>query len=344
MVLIKQCNDTFIRQFGNIGYISNQLTKHDRVYDSIGAIFLNTLSRDPQTIEDIVNRLYPIFVNVQLETLKEDFLEFAKDIEADRYIISGDTISELQTKEPIFSYKTQNPKTTTQSYFKKEKCFDVGDTQEFLERAFRNDPTLFDMQIEITSRCNERCVHCYLPNKPAIGGDIDKLFMFDILDQLKELGTLGVTITGGEPLLHKNFCEILTYARKNDFVVSVLSNGVLLSSDIIQCLKEARINQIQISLYSMKAEEHDAITNVNGSHKHTLSNIEKMIAADIPVQISCPIMKINQLSYGDVLRWASNHQMKANTDCIMMAKSDFDTSNLDYRLPLQETRALLVYL
>jgi radical SAM protein with 4Fe4S-binding SPASM domain len=91
----------------------------------------------------------------------------------------------------------------------------------------------------------------------------------------------------------------------------------------------------------MKAEEHDAITTVRGSHKQTLSNIEKLISDDIPLQISCPVMKINQLSYSDVLLWAYSKKVKTNTDCIIMAKSDFDTTNLDNRLSLQETKEFI---
>lgn len=155
------------------------------------------------------------------------------------------------------------------------------------------------------------------------------------------MGTLSVTLSGGECMLHPDFIPILKHARKNDFIISVLSNLTLLTDEITATLKEVDVAQVQVSLYSMKAHEHDKITAYPGSHSKTLSAIVKLYEADVPVQISCPVMKTNHHSYGDVLRWAYDHKMKAYTDFIMMARSDYSTSNLDERITIDESRGLI---
>ena len=91
----------------------------------------------------------------------------------------------------------------------------------------------------------------------------------------------------------------------------------------------------------MNPEIHDFITTVKGSFEKTKASIEKLVAADIPIQISCPIMKANRIGYEKVLDYAQKLKVKAQTDYIMMARADLDTENLANRLSLEETEELL---
>lgn len=340
MLLIRQCKDTFIRRFGDAGYITNQLTKHDRVYSDVGGVFLNKISREPKEAESIIKELHRFFTDVSEETIRQDFIELITDLEKNKFVLTGDSEETLNLKEPYFSYLMENPKTSVFNFLQQDKRSILMDTEEFFYEKFREKPTIFSAEIEITSRCNERCVHCYIPHENK-NRDIEKALAFDVLDQLKEMGTLGVTLTGGELFLHKDVVDILYRSRRNDFSITILSNVTLLNDDLIKALKDVNICQIQVSVYSMKAEEHDAITQMKGSHAATVKNIEKLIAADIPAQISCPVMKINKNSYKDVLKWAYEHKIKAYCDFIMMAKTNFETSNLNDRINKQETHALI---
>ncbi|MDQ5909126.1 MAG: hypothetical protein QG599_1220 [Pseudomonadota bacterium] len=98
---------------------------------------------------------------------------------------------------------------------------------------------------------------------------------------------------------------------------------------------------MQTSLYSMDAGEHDRITQLKGSHVKTLKALELLIENDIPVQISCPVMRTNLHAYRSVLEWAQRHRCKAQTDFIMMARTDFSTDNLAERITLEEQKILL---
>ncbi len=91
----------------------------------------------------------------------------------------------------------------------------------------------------------------------------------------------------------------------------------------------------------MDADVHDFITTVKGSFKKTKAAIEKLVAADIPVQISCPIMKANKKGYDKVLDYAKTLKIKAQTDYIMMARADLDVDNLANRLSIEETEQVI---
>ncbi|MBQ7544769.1 MAG: radical SAM protein [Synergistaceae bacterium] len=337
-MLVCLANDSFVRTFGDIGYIVNQLTKQDRIYDINGKIFLQQFTRKPKTIDEIIDSLMKVYTGAEREKLAKDFAEFVNELEAESFVVSGMTEEEISVKMPRFSYSHKDKKTAPLTAL--DASPDAQATTEFLGQYFRNDPHLFAFQFELTSRCNERCRHCYLPGTRNFH-DMETDLVLSILDQLAEMGTLKVTFSGGECLLHEDFIPILRRARENDFSISVLSNLTLLTDEIISALKEANIDLLQASVYSMNPGEHDYITQLPGSHAKTIASLERLIAADVPVQISCPTMRRTYASYKDVLDWAYSHGIKGYTDYIMMARIDGTTDNLDNRLTLDETELLL---
>ncbi|MCH5347210.1 MAG: radical SAM protein, partial [Muribaculaceae bacterium] len=135
--------------------------------------------------------------------------------------------------------------------------------------------------------------------------------------------------------------QILYYCREKDLKISVLSNLISLTDSEIKAMKDTNISLVQVSLYSMNSEIHDFITTVKGSFKKTKAAIEKLVAADVPVQISCPLMKANKDGYKEVLKYAQSLKVSAQTDYIMMAQADLDTGNLANRLSLAETEKVI---
>ena len=341
-MLIRQTKDTFIRRYGNIGYITNQLTKHDLNFNETGADFLDQICRLPKDTDAIVNELLPLYQGISFKELKADFIEFVVDLENSGFVVTGETVEELNRKEPSFNYRMANPKTELYDFTNPDKKNVLTDSSEFFYEEFHKAPQIFGLQIEVSSRCNERCIHCYIPNtKKDEGEDMKLETILRVLDEAKEMGTLQVTLSGGEMFMHKEIGAILRHARKNDFVSNILSNLVLLKDKHVDILKEINPSLVQVSLYSMNAEEHDAITLVKGSFVKTKNAIERLVAADIPVQISCPVVKRNRKSYKDVLQYANKLRIKAQTDFIMMAQADHGINNLAQRISLDETAELL---
>jgi radical SAM protein with 4Fe4S-binding SPASM domain len=150
------------------------------------------------------------------------------------------------------------------------------------------------------------------------------------------MGLLNLTLSGGEPMLHKHFPDFLRKAKEYDFSINILSNLTLLNDEIIAEMKANRLSSVQVSLYSMDPVIHDSITKLQGSFVKTRDAILRLIENDIPLQISCPTMKQNKNCYVDVLNWAQEHRVRAVTDYIMMARYNHTTGNLDNRLSLDE--------
>lgn len=341
-MLVRQSKNTFIRCTKEFGYITSQLTYHDRTYDEFGSDLLSEISRVPQDVEDIVSRLMVLYKDVDQETLKNDFLEFVTDLADHKFLVIGNSVEELNRNDLDFTYSLNNPKTLAYDFTQTTKQDIKENTQDFFLENIQKTHRLNGLQFELTSRCNERCIHCYIPNgKKDSGNDMPTEKVLSIIDEFAAIGGLHVTLSGGEVFMHKNILKILNYCREKDLKISVLSNLVLLKDEQIPKLKDVNLSLIQVSLYSMNPEIHDTITTVKGSFEKTKSTIEKLVSANIPVQISCPVMKANAKGFDEVLLYAKSLKIKANTDFIMMAQSDCNTENLVNRISLKETEELL---
>lgn len=339
-MFFKLSKNSFLRQIGKYGYITNQLTKHDRVYNPSGAAFLSTISRNPNNIDESINKLMNVFNNVDGETLRADYADFINELALNQYIVIGETPEDLDKNDISFSYEMENPKTALYLYDSIHERNGITDTAEFIDTEFHKNPYIFGCEIEVTSRCNERCVHCYIPHKDKTT-DLDSKTFYDVLNQLHDMGTLSLTLSGGELFLHKEIADFLYYARKKDFSISILSNLTLVNDELIKVIKDINVNLVQVSVYSMDASIHDEITQLSGSYKKTMRSIEKIMAENIPLQISCPTMKINKDSYKDVLEWAYANKSKAYTDYELMAQSNLDGSNLQNRLDIKDTENII---
>lgn len=149
----------------------------------------------------------------------------------------------------------------------------------------------FSAMIEIADRCNETCVHCYQIQGQK--GELDTDDWRTILDELADLGVVFLTISGGEATLRKDFLELVAYARKKRFAIKVYTNGLTMTEGLANRLGELAVQEVQISLYSHRAEAHDAVTCVPGSWAKTVAGARYLIAAGVAVVLKSPMMKMN---------------------------------------------------
>jgi AdoMet-dependent heme synthase len=145
--------------------------------------------------------------------------------------------------------------------------------------------------MDITWRCNERCVHCYLDHDDK--GEMSTEEIKGVLRQLAEAGTFFLSISGGEPLLRRDCFEILEYARSLRFNVKLKTNAVMIGPKEALHLRKIGIEQVQISVYSHRPEIHDAITKLPGSLRRTLKAIEHLKDNKIRVSMSHVLMQFN---------------------------------------------------
>src|ERR1700689_4865512 len=117
----------------------------------------------------------------------------------------------------------------------------------------RNIP--LSVQLDLTYRCNERCIHCYLDHNDH--GEMTTAEIKDLLDQLADAGVFFLTISGGEILMRKDFFEILEYARVKLFSVKLKTNAVMIHEKEARRITSLGVESVQVSIYSHRPEVHD---------------------------------------------------------------------------------------
>ena len=328
--------NAYIRQYGAFTYILNRLDNSDQMYCDAEE-FTRKLGRTPIEKSEIIQYLHSIYNTTDIETISADFDDFIAPMLASGVLLEGASEEEIRRKDKSFSYSAEHPRTEADHTTISKKEYEQI-PQKVLGDYFEANPTLFDIQFDITQACTERCVHCYIPEYNPLFLPYEKIC--EVITQYRDMGGLGIGFSGGECMMHPDFEKILRFAYSKDLVICVLSNLTLCDDEKIELLKEVHA-AVQVSLYSMKPEVHDSITQRPGSWLKTKSAIEKLHANDVPLRISCPTMKQNFTDYTAVLEYADSLKITAQTDFIMMAKADHNTSNLNNRLSLKQTEQLL---
>lgn len=350
-MFIKRRSNILYRDFQTFGYLTDNRNfgyklknaiegfVGDKIVSQSGTIFLSVLSRKPQKLDDMVKQINAVFPDVDFGVIKEDAREFFGTLEREGFIISGESEQECDEKDTKFSYRNIASEIVGESLPLVDQI-PARSTQEFLEEHFEGRPQLTNLHIEITSRCNERCIHCYIPRDHR-NAEIELSMFQDVLRQCREMNVLHLTISGGEPMLHRNFIDFLGMCREYEFSVNVLSNLTLLTEEILAEMKSNYLLCVQVSLYSMNPEIHDEITEVKGSFQKTKSAILKLIENDVPLQIACPIMKNNKGCYQEVVDWAKKQKVQAGYDYVVLAKHNHSVENLCCRLSIEEVEEVI---
>lgn len=158
------------------------------------------------------------------------------------------------------------------------------------------------VHFDLTYRCNERCVHCYLDHDDH--GELTTAECIAAMEDLARAGTLFLTFSGGEIFLRPDLYEILAAARRLHFDISLKTNALLVTKERAARLREFGVRRVQVSVYSDIPEVHDAITKVSGSLQRTLAAIPLLLEVGLQVKLACPLMQENLLAYRGVMALA----------------------------------------
>jgi AdoMet-dependent heme synthase len=187
------------------------------------------------------------------------------------------------------------------------------------------------VHLDITYRCNERCVHCYLDHDDH--GEMTTAEIIDVLEQLADAGVFFLSISGGEVLMRRDFFEIVERARQLLFNVKIKTNGVMIREKEAARLRQLGVEQIQISVYSHRPEVHDAITKLPGSLKKTIRAIRFLKAQGLKVSIANVLMAGNLSDQAGVIALAKELGVQYTLDPTITPKMDGDRSILALRIP-----------
>lgn len=167
-------------------------------------------------------------------------------------------------------------------------------------RAYRDNmtaPHRMDLMVSAMTdgcgkwKCNQKCVFCY-----AAGQEMGKTTEMSTeqwkkaIDRLEAARVPMVTFTGGEPTQREDIAELVGYAKR--MVTRLNTNGVNLTSELVQDLKKAGLDSVQVTLYSHDESVHNALVGCN-HYSDTIRGIRNAVAAGLDISINTPLCKKN---------------------------------------------------
>jgi len=198
--------------------------------------------------------------------------------------------------------------------------------QEMADKALAlNIP--MSVQLDLTYRCNERCVHCYLDHDDH--GEMTTAEIKRLLDELAEAGVFILTLSGGEIFVRKDFFEIVEYARFHlTFCVKLKTNAILIREREAARIRDLGVESIQVSIYSHRPEVHDGVTLVPGSLNRSLAAIRFLKSQGLKVIIANVLMTRNLADYPGVRALAAELGVECTLDPTVTPMMDGNRSIL----------------
>ncbi len=199
---------------------------------------------------------------------------------------------------------------------------------------------------DLTYRCHQRCLHCYLPadwrQGKGAGPELETGRVKRILEQLAAAGTFFLTFSGGEIFLRPDLLEILEHARRLNFCITLMSSGTWgLNRVELELLSDLGIGGLIMTLFSLDADTHDRITGMTGSWKLLQQTINTGKALGVPVVLNWIGLRPNYSGLRAVREFTAKEGIPLRCDTELTRCWDGQPHLLDLELKHEEKARIL---
>ena len=183
--------------------------------------------------------------------------------------------------------------------------------------------------LELTYACNWRCVFCYNPrhfDRKRMNADE----WIAVLDELRALGTLTITLTGGEPLTHPEFFTIAEAVRARAFALRVFTNAARIDDETAERIAALLPLAVEVSIHGATAEVHDAATATPGSFDAAFAGIDRLAVRGVRVVVKTPVTSLNEHQVDDIIAMMAARDLPLQIDPHITPRDDGSTEPLLY--------------
>jgi len=194
--------------------------------------------------------------------------------------------------------------------------------------------------LELTWRCNFRCVHCYQDGLRDRHRELSTSEWMALMDELADLGCTFLVLTGGEAMVRKDFAQLYRHAAERGFVVTVFSNGSMIGDDILALWATLPPRKVEITLYGMSAETYQAVTGQPDGFAQAMSALDRLLELGIRVELKAPAMRPLLKDLPAMALLARSRGVDFRMDPGLFPRLDGNRSPLAHRLSPAEVVAL----
>lgn len=191
--------------------------------------------------------------------------------------------------------------------------------------------------LELTRRCNLRCIHCYVEDRaggaPVFPGELPTVRWLALVDEIAAAGCLHLLLTGGEPALHPYFEAIYSRIRTRGLLPVVFTNGTAMGDRILDLFQDLPPRAVEVSLYGATAPVYEAVTGVPGSFARCRGGIERLLARGIPVRVKTVVLTVNEPEVESMRAMAMAWGVRFRLDAAIFPRFDGGRAPLALRVP-----------
>jgi MoaA/NifB/PqqE/SkfB family radical SAM enzyme len=172
------------------------------------------------------------------------------------------------------------------------------------------EPLLGRLDIELTERCNNNCLHCCI-NLPATDREAEARELTtdqwrEVLRQAAALGALSVRFTGGEPLLREDFAELYVFARRLGMKVTLFTNARLITPELADLLVQIPpLKKVEVSVYGMRPASYNAVARAPGAFAQFRRGVGLLLERCIPLAVKSVLLPPNRDEQNEFEEWAA---------------------------------------
>jgi radical SAM protein with 4Fe4S-binding SPASM domain len=205
--------------------------------------------------------------------------------------------------------------------------------------------TPMEVSIELTHRCPLECQHCYnnlpMADKSARSRELSLEEYKRLLDQIAEAGCFWILFTGGEIFARADFLDIYAYAKSKGFLITLFTNGTMVTDRIANFLAEYRPFAIEITLYGATRETYDALTQIPGSYDRCMRGIRMLLDRKLPLKLKTVPTTVNRHEVYEMQRMAEqDFGVDFKFDPLVNPRTDCSQSPIAVRLTPEDAVAL----
>ena len=211
-----------------------------------------------------------------------------------------------------------------------------GDFSTLVHERMQGRRAPMEVSIELTHRCPLECQHCYnnLPMSDVNARKQELSFAEHVrlLDELVEMGCLWILYTGGEVFARKDFLEIYGEAKKRGFLITIFTNGTMITPKIADYLAEYKPFAIEITLYGATRDTYETLTQIPGSFDRCMKGVRLLHERNLPLKLKTVPTTINFHELSRMRQFAEELGVEFKFDPLVNPRTDCSQSPLSVRL------------
>jgi radical SAM protein with 4Fe4S-binding SPASM domain len=211
-----------------------------------------------------------------------------------------------------------------------------GEFTHAVHARLSNERIPLDVTLELTHRCPLACQHCYnnlpMADRDAANRELTLDEYKQILDELAAMGTFWLLFSGGEPFARKDFLDIYTYAKHKGFLITIFTNGTVLTPAIADHLAQYPPFAIEITLYGHSKQVYEEMTQQPGSHDRCHRGISLLLERGLPLKLKTVPTSINKHEVFEMQKFAQDLGVEFKFDSLINPRIDCSQSPLGVRL------------